>query len=106
MSQYFSSDTLSVYSKHMILQALLNTYKNKMMFKMTGKRLNLLLLQVFVYYYIRWSWSRRSSIFWLLLRVSIPDLLIHRTVVIHVRYRSFRTYIAFFLQHFNNVFVF
>lgn len=53
MSQYFSSDTLSVYSKHMTLQALLNTYKNKMMFKMTGKRLNLLLLQVFlIYWYI------------------------------------------------------
>lgn len=53
MSQYFSNDTLLVYSKHMTLQALLNTYKNRTMFKMTGKRLNLLLLQVFVYFSLK-----------------------------------------------------
>ena len=72
MSQYFSNDKLSVYSKHMTLQALLNTCENKMMFKMTGKRLNLLLPEVFVYYSLKlvqylltittckYSWSIRT----------------------------------------------
>lgn len=75
MSQYFSNDKLSVYSKHMTLQALLNTCENKMMFKMIGKRLNLLLPEVFVYYSLKLS-CRSTMIpfdYYIDVNIHIPD---------------------------------